>query len=377
MTNQQPRLVVPASGVMSAERTAPLRPERLTRRRLAAFVVLLLTGVSLTSCGISVDEKQLDEAIKVIEQQSKDWQIELPQLEQQLAKDGSDLASQIGTEVAQLIQVSGQTVLATALCTIAYVRQGVIDTLKTIAWESFHSKDPRPNAPPSVCLTSPSQVDYESVIAGKATSLGFGGYNLQNSALPLSIEATDKSGGMTEVPENAFGANSPYLVTLNLSSTGWVPSPATAKIALMAGDAELSSVTVAGPTFNELDNVAFSWNNTAVEGSSISILASQFAIYILGTISEPKTTSILPQASPLLLSPKLARTSVTGHALRVCLAVGSIPGFGNSPVKLTTAFGITADVPDGSKYSFQSPAVTLSSIPPAIAPDACYTVQLP
>jgi hypothetical protein len=345
-------------------------------RLLRGLAVVLISASLLSACtpkiDLNVDRQQVDAAIAAIQKQSDLWREQVADLAKKFRESAFELEHQVAVDLTDLASNSLNTAAVIGACTTEYVAGHVVSVLESISAKYFRGPPPPPPQP-SVCDPVPLQVQQASVLNGN-TALAFYGYYL--NSYPLYALVRDQSGTLSQPV--AIDVASPYIVVANLGPSGQVQiSPTTSAILLMAKypgpngeDTQLSDVSVAPVTRDEVDNVVLSVTPKPPLPNTPTLLIDGLNISIPG-ILDPTFQQFISASPTILVAKQIKRSDLSGRAIQVCYWPGvNIYRRGDAD-HVNVHVSLLGDLPDGTQYRFAQDGTVPVPVP-GTNPASCY-----
>lgn len=207
---------------------------------LASALILGIAGCGWLSRDTTERALQdIDQLLKIVDDQSKSWQSTLQILEDKTAKDTQ---STIRTEVDTLVQRSVAATGAELKCNFDFMRDRVRQHLLNIKAALMHK--PGTQIKPLFCQVVPSQVD-QRLAADRRAVVSFVGYDMDiGEPARVRVFLVDNAGQEVDVTDKITNPTH-YLMTLNISSGSGVQfQPTSNKLVLRWGADVLSSIAV-------------------------------------------------------------------------------------------------------------------------------------
>ena len=219
---------------------------KMLRMKPVALLVGIFSAVILGSCGLwSGSDTQralsdVDQLLKMLDDQSKSWQATLQALEDKTARDvQSTIRVEVDTAVQRAIAATGSELR----CNIDFMKDRLRQHLMNIKARLL--KQPETPLKPMFCEVVPSDVD-ERLSADQQTVVSFIGYDMDIITPPsrIGIFLVDNSGKETDVTDKVTHPTH-YLMTLNISPGSGVHfEPTSDKLVLRWGGDVLSTMAV-------------------------------------------------------------------------------------------------------------------------------------
>jgi hypothetical protein len=181
------------------------------------FFCFAICGVVLSGCPFDkLDEVKVvfEEAIRTIDQNSKEWQTTVTKLEQDLVAQGqSTLANEVQSLANRTISTGGIELR----CNIDFIGRRVNQGLRRIL--ARLNEDPIPPLTPAYCTVDPPEIPIELIRQHRLTSLHYYGYDMfehDASDSRMKIILRDREGKEQDI-SFAMALPTHYLMTVRLA----------------------------------------------------------------------------------------------------------------------------------------------------------------